>query len=82
MHPTLKFFSVLAFALSLNACTATPEYPGVKTNVKIGQFQKMKSYEVRSQAPQAAPQGLLSIKESPTGDQSICVGAWCSCQTD
>lgn len=79
MHP-FKRFSLILLLASLAACSATPEYPGVKTNAVIGQPRKNYTNGVTSLDDE--PMGLIHTKPAVGGDQAVCVGEWCSCETE
>ncbi|MDD3181907.1 MAG: hypothetical protein PHD48_03780 [Alphaproteobacteria bacterium] len=73
MNRPFRLLSFLLLAACVTACTSTPEYPGFKTNVKIGHTLKRTSHESA---------GFISTKETTSGDNAVCVGAWCSCTTE
>lgn len=78
------FFLLFATPFLLAACTSAPEYPaGLKTNAVMGSTQKMTPFPSDKKAVEtpARGEGLIHTKPAKGGDNSVCVGSWCSCDT-
>lgn len=82
MKPTRLLLLSLALVSLSAACTATPEYPGFKTNVHIGNVRTQTNIGTTSPAKASGPENLVHTQDAVSGGQAVCIGAWCSCQTE
>jgi hypothetical protein len=82
MKSVLRLTALLLLPLLVTACSSAPEYPGVKTNVRMGQSRNYSSYAINRNNSQQDHGSLLGAHDAANTDQEICIGAWCSCGTD
>jgi len=77
-----RLLTIFVLSALLAACSSAPEYPGVKTNVNVGNIPRQTNFPMaKNYTPAPAGEGLVKTVEKPSGDKSICVGAWCSCDS-
>ena len=79
-----QYFLLLSVPLLLAACSSAAEYPaGIKTNAVMGRTQSRTAFPVDKKTAETPVkgEGLIRTKPAKDGDNSICVGAWCSCDT-
>lgn len=63
----MQRITLFGILLGLAACSATPEYPtGITTNAVIGSQRN----------------GLVYTQPVTEGHNAICVGEWCSCDSE
>lgn len=80
MNRYLCLFALFGLVLSLAACSSSPDYPGMRTNAVIGAPPAPDDGYPGARGGRYAAQGaFIRTQEDERGNQSICVGQWCSC---